>query len=303
VTDTDNQDAPPPQPLMRITNAPPIMTAPNPTTKRTLRLTKGTHSWVIRNITPGSVPKITQHAPRWPLPIVPAVPTPTLQQSPRTLPTTSAPLTLHLPRVRFVPIDDSIQQSNMISQEAIDFLTECVRLNSPDILSPTKLCSKVKPSCLDLAQVASPMVHPTTGETISSYKKLMHDPATSRVWQAAFGKDFGGMAQGNEKTGQKGTNTIFSMTHNEIKRIPSDRTVTYARVVVDFFPQKADPHQIQITAGGNLINYPGKLQCKPPISPYQNLCGIAYKAQKAPSTCVWISKISTSQLPWICLSI
>jgi hypothetical protein len=41
------------------------------------------------------------------------------------------------------------------------------------------------------------MVHPTTGETISSYKQLMHDLATAKIWQTAFGKDFGGMAQGN----------------------------------------------------------------------------------------------------------
>jgi len=30
---------------------------------------------------------------------------------------------------------------------------------------------------------ASPMVHPKTGETISSYKRLMHDPAAAEVWQ------------------------------------------------------------------------------------------------------------------------
>jgi hypothetical protein len=33
----------------------------------------------------------------------------------------------------------------------------------------------------------------------------MHDPATSEIWQTAFGKDFWGMAQGNNKTGQEGT--------------------------------------------------------------------------------------------------
>ena len=56
----------------------------------------------------------------------------------------------------------------------------------------------------------------TTGETISSYKKLMNDPATAEVWQTAFGKDFGGMAQGCDKTGQKGTNAMFVMTRAEI---------------------------------------------------------------------------------------
>jgi hypothetical protein len=42
-----------------------------------------------------------------------------------------------------------------------------------------------------------------TGETITSYKKAMKDPATAEIWQTAFGKEFGGMAQGNDKTKQK----------------------------------------------------------------------------------------------------
>ncbi len=103
------------------------------------------------------------------------------------------------------------------------------------------------------------MVHPTTGKTVSSYKRLMHNPDTLEVWQTAFGKDFGGMAQGDNKMGQKGTDSIFVMTHDEIRALPKNQTVTYARVVVDFCPQKADPHCIRITAGGNLINYPGEL--------------------------------------------
>ncbi len=63
---------------------------------------------------------------------------------------------------------------------------------------------------------ASPMVHPITGETISSYKWLMNDPATEEVWQTAFGKDFDRMAQGCNKAGQKGTDVMFVMTKPEI---------------------------------------------------------------------------------------
>ncbi len=63
------------------------------------------------------------------------------------------------------------------------------------------------------AHYASPMIHPETGEIISSYKCLMHDPEMAKVWQMAFGKDFGGMAQGNNEMGQRGTNSIFVMTH------------------------------------------------------------------------------------------
>ncbi len=79
-----------------------------------------------------------------------------------------------------------------------------------------------------------PMVHPITGEAISSYKLLMRDPTTAETWKTAFGKDFGGMAQGDLKMGQKGTNSIFIMTHNKILRISHNQMVTYARVVANF---------------------------------------------------------------------
>ena len=74
----------------------------------------------------------------------------------------------------------------------------------------------------NLEHLAMPMVHPTTCETISSYKKLMNNPDTREIWETAFGKDFGGMAQGDNKMGQKGTNAIFVMPHNEIRLIPAD---------------------------------------------------------------------------------
>ena len=55
-----------------------------------------------------------------------------------------------------------------------------------------------------LEHLAMPMIHPTMGETISSYKKLMNDPTTIEIWQTAFRKYFGGMAQGGNKRGRKG---------------------------------------------------------------------------------------------------
>jgi hypothetical protein len=104
------------------------------------------------------------------------------------------------------------------------------------------------------------MIHPVTGENISSYKPLMNNSATAEIRMMAFGKDFGGMSQGNNKTSQKGTNAImFVMLPSNTPNIPKDRVVTYARVVVNHCPQKADPNQIQITASGNLIHYPSKL--------------------------------------------
>jgi hypothetical protein len=102
------------------------------------------------------------------------------------------------------------------------------------------------------------MVHPIPGRIISSYKTLMHNLATAKVWQTAFGKNFGGMAQGCNKAGQKETNAMFIITHDEIRHaLAAKKIFTYANPVVDYQPQKDDPRQIQITVGRNLINYKG----------------------------------------------
>ena len=81
---------------------------------------------------------------------------------------------------------------------------------------------------------ANKMVHPTTDERISSYKRLMNNPETAETWQTAFGKDLGGMAQGAFKTRQKGTNAIFVMNKDEIAQVVrAGKKFTYANLAVD----------------------------------------------------------------------
>jgi hypothetical protein len=134
------------------------------------------------------------------------------------------------------------------------------------------------------------MVHPVTGKTISSYKKLMHDPATAETWKTAFGKDFGGMAQGDNKTGQKGTNAMFVMTHKEIAHAYSKKKFsTFANPVVDYRPQKDDPNRIRITAMGNLINYDGELSVR--------------TADINTAKLHWNSVVSTPNAKYMCLDI
>jgi hypothetical protein len=111
---------------------------------------------------------------------------------------------------------------------------------------------------IDIEEHCFGVVHPITKETITQYKKLQHDPDLKELWVPAMSKELHRLAQG--KAGiTKGTNTIFYMTHNEIRVIPTDRTVTYARIVIDHRPQKEDPNRVRITVGGNLINYPFEL--------------------------------------------
>ncbi len=117
-------------------------------------------------------------------------------------------------------------------------------LTPPTVFTPRKIVPVAYgANVLNFEHFASPMVHPTTGETISSYKRLVNDPETAEVWQTAFGKDFGGMAQGNDKMGQKGTNSVFVMTHKEIDIAKAaGHKWTYARIVVNYRTQKEDPN-------------------------------------------------------------
>ncbi len=52
-------DATPPNAIRKVTDAPPIMAAPNPSTKQVLKLTKWAHLHTMQNNTPGSVSAIT----------------------------------------------------------------------------------------------------------------------------------------------------------------------------------------------------------------------------------------------------
>ena len=116
-----------------------------------------------------------------------------------------------------------------------------------------------KGTYVDIEHFCAPVVHPETGETITSYRKLAKDAVTKETWTTGFGKEFVNLAQGDDKTGTSGLDAIRVMTLEEIKNIPADRVVTYARVVVDFRPQKEDPNRMRITAGGNSAAYPDEL--------------------------------------------
>jgi hypothetical protein len=138
-----------------------------------------------------------------------------------------------------------------------------------------------------LEHVANAVVHPVTKETITKYDKLANDPVTRGVWTKAFCKELGRLAQGWD--GTKGTETIFFMTHEEIKAIPKDHTVTYARIVVDYRPQKEDPNRVRITVGGNLIKYPGELTTR--------------TADLTTAKVLWNSTISTDGARYACADV
>jgi hypothetical protein len=141
-------------------------------------------------------------------------------------------------------------RQRMVTKQAINVLTIQEEVSMDTMYTPQAIINKqaqVLPTMFK--HFVSPIVHPVMRETISSYKKLMNDPASAEVWQTAFGKDFGRMAQGDNKTGQKETNALFVMTHDKIKHtIAARKNFTDMNRVVNYQAQKE-------TAGGNLIKY------------------------------------------------
>jgi hypothetical protein len=106
----------------------------------------------------------------------------------------------------------------------------------------------------------------------------MVDPNLKDLWVPVMSKKLHHLAQGKEGV-TVGTNTIFYLTHDERRRIPKDRTVTYAQIVINHRPKKDDPNQVRITVSGNLIDYPYKLTT-------QTVAMVAAKI-------IWNSAIST----------
>ena len=233
-----------------ITNAPLIMLTWNPTAKRVLKTTKRLHRRITCNNTPGIVPLPVVINPVPPmnapmaqtLKTIPCLPEGLFnhsipfvaQPAPRTGQRGAAPIRIqldHQPTSTQTAIPSTSRQRN-ITRHAINILTLKEQASFNAIYIPTKLMKHKLP--VHFEHYANPMVHPVTGETISSYKKLMNDPAMAEVWQTAFGKDLGGMAQGDNKTGQKGMNAMCVMTREDIAHaLAAGNFFIYANLVMD----------------------------------------------------------------------
>jgi hypothetical protein len=135
--------------------------------------------------------------------------------------------------------------------------------------------------------LANAVLDPDTGKPCS-YDDLMRNPKTRDIWAHAMTKELARLAQGLDGI-TEGTNTVFYLNHDEIRNIPKDRTVTYARIVVDYRPQKTDPNRVRITVGGNLINYPGEVTTR--------------TADMVTSKILWNSVLSTPGAKYCCADV
>ena len=142
---------------------------------------------------------------------------------------------------------------------------------------------------LGIKQSFSLVINVTTSETINRYQKLQHNPELKYTWNTAFGKEFGSLVQGNNKTDVVGTNSIYVMEPQDILKIPKDRTFSYGCIFIDYREQNADPNRVRITMGGNLINYPGKWTTK--------------TSDLTTSKILWTSVLSTDGAQLMCIDI
>ena len=90
-----------------------------------------------------------------------------------------------------------------ITQEALNAFAYTSMSNPPewsparaDIPTPVYGTGNVEHFC-------APVIHPTTGKIITKYRELANDPETREVWLSPFGKEFRGLAQGDNLTEEK----------------------------------------------------------------------------------------------------
>eukprot|EP00804_Cyclotella_cryptica_P028204 CCRYP_011045-RA/>CCRYP_011045-RA protein AED:0.18 eAED:0.15 QI:0/0/0/1/1/1/2/0/1234 len=168
-------------PLQWVVEHPTVTTSTNPTDPRELRTAPRTHHHATRNNFPHSLP-----------PIVNPANTGTPRRSLR-LASDEAPI---LP-VHTVPSSERIplHSPNIIAFQAVDYITNTVHNDSniawhPSAFltsSPSDFATKLD---ADIEHMCAGVVHPTTGETITSYKKLIACRLLRDVWTTAFGKEF-----------------------------------------------------------------------------------------------------------------
>jgi hypothetical protein len=98
---------------------------------------------------------------------------------------------------------------------------------------------------------ANAVIHPITGKEIE-YSALMKDPCLRPLWTRGFSNECGRLFQGIRDI--PGIDTCFFTT---LKNIQEDRKITYGKIVCDYKPPKQEKEHVQITIGGDRLDYSG----------------------------------------------
>ncbi len=133
-----------------------------------------------------------------------------------------------------------------ITQEAI--LTTIDISKSAENITARQTASRKYPLAF-LCDLAAAVLDGETGEMLE-FRHLMKSEKYREVWGDEYGNEVGRLAQGREKTGLAGTDTLFFIRYEQI---PADRRrdVTYERICCNVRPEKEDPNRVRATLGGN----------------------------------------------------
>ena len=258
----------------------PINTSSNPTAKKTLEKQPRRHTLTTRNNKPVDNATVPHNQVR--INTIPKTSTPSPPPREKTI-------TAHIiPDSSSPPPKGNIhvQQNRVIPSVALNlFTSQALQYNNPHFM-PTIL-TKDATDDTKLQYAGAGVVNPDTGKTINKYEDIIKCPKLKDIWQKAMCKELGNLSLSYESTA--GTNCIKWMSHNDIKNIPTNRIVTYTRIVRDERPQKADPNKVRITVGGNLIGYPHELTTR--------------TADLLTAKLLWNSVISTPGARYACIDI
>ena len=137
----------------------------------------------------------------------------------------------------------------MISQEALYLVLGNAMMDNapyfvPDCLKDYSLNFGPEYKEKDVEEYCNGVVHSITNKTITKYHRVIEESSLCNVWMKGMCIKLGRLAQGYWDT--KGTDTVKFMTLEEIKAIPGNRIITYARIIIDYRTQKQDPNRVQI---------------------------------------------------------
>jgi hypothetical protein len=98
---------------------------------------------------------------------------------------------------------------------------------------------------------ANSVIHPVTGKEME-YSALMKDPRLQPLWARGFGNECGRLFQGIRDI--PGTDTCFFV---ELKNIPTERKITYGKIVCANKPHKQEKERVRLTVDGDRLDYSG----------------------------------------------
>ena len=130
-------------------------------------------------------------------------------------------------------------------------------VSAADIFIPHRHCTRSRQRYATQGAIADgtvPTDYHANAAVSVPYKKLATGQDAAH-WLLACSKERGRLAQGLHGL-VKGTDTMFFIAHSAK---PANRKATYLRVVCEHKPAKPDPYRIRFTAGGDKVDYLGKV--------------------------------------------